>query len=120
MLLTSDHPLLSAAAALLPPTELGAEERLARLALGLKRYAPPEGDAEALDDLKDALALQVNFRLEHGTDPAVYTSVSRGARSYSYRAGVYTDPTALALALALLAAGATPDEDEYGALPILR
>lgn len=96
----SGHALLSAEAAGLEPPALAEYAALAVDLLGLADATFDTGDPDLLK-ARRAVALQVNFLIEQGTDSAVYSSNSRGARSAAYRMSLI-DPRAAAIMRGLL------------------
>jgi hypothetical protein len=83
----TNHPLLSDDAKALGSESLEAHGRVAEQVLGLYNFTAFESGTDEYKSAQDAVALQVNYQVEAGIDAFVAASVSRGARSKTFRGG---------------------------------
>lgn len=107
------HALLSVAAAGLESPVLEAQADLAEDLLGLAGTVFAGADAATATR---AVAIQVNFQVEAGTEGEVYGSVDRGDRSFGFRGGVLNpmptvSPRARAIVAALIGDADTDEAD---------
>jgi hypothetical protein len=83
----TDHPLLSPAVQNLGPETLAAHTEVAEALLRLSELAVFAAATTEYTQATNALALQVNFQVESGLDAYILQSLTRGARSQTFRGG---------------------------------
>jgi hypothetical protein len=99
------HPMLSDAAARLPHDVLAAHVAVADALLSVGStvaLSDAAGSGQDGELARVALALQVSHQVAGGMDADLYTSVSRGARSFAFRGSAAVSQRARAIAARLL------------------